>query len=121
MEETEKQLTLLFEWLKQLTTLNAGSIVLIGSFLQGIFPSKDGILTVGLGIKLLIGAAFVFFGFSLMMSVFSMWFHTSKFRESRQGASVYDRGEWIVFLTLPLLSFLLAVVCFGAAVLSNLF
>jgi hypothetical protein len=48
-----------FETTKQLTTLNAGSIVVIGAFLGAIFPTdKQGTLTVPLYIKLLIGGAF---------------------------------------------------------------
>jgi hypothetical protein len=50
-----------FETSKQITTLNAGSIVVIGTFLSDIFPHKHGTLAVGLPIKLLIAAAFAFF------------------------------------------------------------
>jgi hypothetical protein len=36
-----------FEWMKQLTTLSAGSIVVIGTFLSNIFPTDNqGTLTV---------------------------------------------------------------------------
>ena len=39
-------ITLGFEWMKQLTTLSAGSIVVIGTFLSNIFPTdKQGALT----------------------------------------------------------------------------
>ena len=66
-------ITLGFEWMKQLTTLSAGSIVVIGTFLSNIFPTdKQGTLTIPLGIKLLIGAAFVGFGVSLIVSAIAM-------------------------------------------------
>src|SRR5215217_2003623 len=66
-------ITLGFEWMKQLTVLSAGSIVVIGTFLSNIFPTdKQGTLTMPCGIKLLIGLAFVSFGVSLIASVFAM-------------------------------------------------
>jgi hypothetical protein len=37
-----------FETFKHLATLNAGAIVLIGTFLQGIFTSKNGVRNIGL-------------------------------------------------------------------------
>jgi hypothetical protein len=60
-----------FEAMKQLTTLNAGSIVVIGTFLSNIFPTdRQGTLTVPLYIKILIGLAFVGFGASLLLSTY---------------------------------------------------
>lgn len=48
-----------------LTTLNAGSIVLIATFLRDIFPKTEGgVLDVALYVKLLIAASFLFFGIS---------------------------------------------------------
>jgi hypothetical protein len=61
-----------FETIKQLTTLCAGSIVVIGTFLKDIFPSKNGTLDVGAGIKLLITLAFISFGLSLIVSSYAM-------------------------------------------------
>src|SRR5215217_5743953 len=61
-----------FETIKQLTTLNAGSIVVIGTFLKDIFPSKNGSLAVGAGMKLLITLAFISFGLSLVFSSYAM-------------------------------------------------
>src|SRR5215211_1743744 len=63
---------LLFEASKQLTTLNAGSIVVIGTFLRDIFPTEQGTLAVGPFIKGLIAASFVCFGVSLILATFIM-------------------------------------------------
>jgi hypothetical protein len=57
-----ERLKLVTDSLKHMTTLNAGSIVVIGTFLADIFPNKDGTLAVGLGLKLTIAAAFSFLG-----------------------------------------------------------
>jgi hypothetical protein len=104
-----EQQTLGFEAIKQLTTLNAGSIVVIGTFLSNIFPTdKQGALTVPLYIKVLIGAAFVWFGASLILSVLAMI-------EYRFGSKAEPR------FILPLTSFTGGIICFGAAVLLNLF
>jgi hypothetical protein len=64
-----------FEAVKQLTTLSAGAIVLIGTFIQNIFPSnlQTGELTTGPSIKWLIASSFVFLGLSLMTSALSMF------------------------------------------------
>jgi hypothetical protein len=62
------------EAIKQLTTLNAGSIVVIGTFLSNIFPSdKHGTLMVPWYIKLFIGLAFVGFGVSLGLATAIMF------------------------------------------------
>jgi hypothetical protein len=67
-EETEQEaLKQSFEVIKQLATLSAGSIVLLATFLKGIFP-KDaaGALAVSLGSKWLIATSFVLIGASLL-------------------------------------------------------
>ena len=56
------------DFLKQITTLNAGSIVVIGTFLKDIFPSTRGAWLTGL-----IVAAFVLFGISLALSTAVMY------------------------------------------------
>jgi hypothetical protein len=54
---------------KHLTTLTAGSIVLISTFLKDIFPkSKNGTLLIGMPIKVLIAVSFFCFGCSLLGS-----------------------------------------------------
>jgi hypothetical protein len=116
-ESLKEEYKFYFEAVKHLTTLNAGSIVIIGSFLSDIFPRKGGILAVGLGIKILIAAAFLLFGLSLMLSVYAMyglsrhigWGHSMILEES------------VRVSTLPLLSFVVALLCFGLAVMLNLF
>jgi len=113
-----------FEWMKQLTTLSAGSIVVIGTFLSNIFPTdKQGTLTIPLGIKLLIGAAFVGFGVSLIVSAIAMNTYRAILELFLRG----DRPEEIyspatrITISLPLPFFTGGVICFGAAVLLNMF
>src|SRR5215207_3226584 len=79
-EDGEKGQVWAFEAFKHLTTLNAGSIVLIGTFLKDIFPKDNqGNLSVDTGSKLLIAASFALFGLSLAASAYSMyWFATPK-------------------------------------------
>ncbi len=43
----DKSLKQGFQLAKQLTTLNAGSIVLIATFLKDIFPNENGVLGIG--------------------------------------------------------------------------
>src|SRR5215203_5259556 len=63
-------LNVLLDQFKHLTTLSAGSIVLIATFLKDIFPRSDnGDLTMNLGLKLFIAASFVLLGISLISSV----------------------------------------------------
>jgi len=64
-----------FETTKQLIALNAGSIVIIGTFLSDIFPSKHGTLAGPFYIKLLVGVAFVGFGVSLVGSIVGMFMY----------------------------------------------
>jgi hypothetical protein len=113
-----------FEWMKQLTTLSAGSIVVIGTFLSNIFPTdKQGTLTMPLGIKLLIGAAFVCFGVSLIVSAKAMDTYRAILEFYLRGdrpEEIYSRTTQLA-ISLPLLFFTVGVICFGLAVLLNLF
>jgi hypothetical protein len=59
---------------KHLTTLNAGSVVVIGTFLSNIFPTEQGTLAVGPLIKGLIASSFVCFGVSLILATLIMIF-----------------------------------------------
>jgi len=114
-----------FESTKQLTTLNAGSIVVIGTFLSNIFPTDSlGALTVPLYIKLFVGAAFVGFGASLIFSTLEMYlihrflnFHLRTGGYTPEGLS---RGASIALL-LPLAPFTGGLICFSVAVILNLF
>ena len=123
--DLSESIKLAFEAAKHLTTLNAGSIVVIGTFLSMIFPTdSQGILMVPLYIKLLLGAAFVGFGTSLMVSTFAMF----TFRNALQ--TYLDSGNrnhffrlllGIVGVSLPFVLFSGGLICFGIAVLLNLF
>jgi hypothetical protein len=110
---------------KQLTTLNAGSIVVIGTFLKDIFPNKDGTLAVGLGLKFLISAAFVLFGGSLIVAAygnvrFSHILETWARNPSRERELMHDVVSGRLKIA-ALVFFVLGIACFGTAVLINLF
>jgi hypothetical protein len=100
------------EVVKHITTLNAGSIVVIGTFLKDIFP-----IAMGTGLKLLIAAAFLLFGLSLALSAGGMYALSGRISESR----AFDKFWARLVLWPPLVFFVLALVCFGIAVLIDLF
>jgi hypothetical protein len=112
-----------FEWMKQLTTLSAGSIVVIGTFLSNIFPTDEqGALTVPWYTKVLIGAAFVGFGVSLIVSAKAMDTYRGileRFLRRERPEEIYSRATKIT-ISLPLLFFTVGVICFGIAVLLNM-
>jgi len=115
-----------FETFKQLTTLSAGSIVVIGTFLSNIFPTdSQGTLTVPLYIKLLLGAAFLGFGATLICSTFAMFQSrlTLLLHLETGDPNAGFEDEKAVFLTLVLSVTLFSggIICFGTAVLLNLF
>ena len=129
---------------KHLTTLNAGSIVVIGTFLQDIFPTKHGTLAVSPFLKFLIASSFVSFGVSLaiatvVMVVFSRATlnlvppPSGEHREPRTiryegltGEVRYQFSGLVFFLSdyatlLPLPFFTVGLLCFGIAVILNLY
>ena len=112
-----------FETFKHLATLNAGAIVLIGTFLQGIFPSQNGVLNVGLGVKLLIAASFVCFGLSLAATAYAMYRCTVIL--DYYLSATPDRGRYNLparwARVVPLGSFWLGLGGFGLAVITNVF
>jgi hypothetical protein len=113
-----------FDNMKQLTTLNAGSIVLIGTFLTNIFPTKDGSLATGPTIKALIAAAFILFGVLLLLSAYSMFVYTALLEKWIETANPDVRPHRVLFWVsrvAPYNSFVLGLGCFGAAVLMNLY
>jgi hypothetical protein len=125
---------LAFDTAKQLTTLNAGSIVLIGTFLKDIFPSKNGVLDVGPETRLLIAVSFISFGVSLILGTYAMYLYHALLRRIMLGE--YTRPEphtrtsrirgirdavSIVLRALPFPFFIIGVICFGLAVLQNLY
>jgi hypothetical protein len=73
-EDVRESFKLAFEGVKHLTTLSAGSFVLIATFLKDIFPKgQDNTLALPLGDKVLVSASFLFFALSLVFSAFSLW------------------------------------------------
>jgi hypothetical protein len=117
-------ITLGFEWMKQLTTLSAGSIVVIGTFLSNIFPTDNqGALTVPWYIELCLGAAFVCFGTSLIVSAVAMNTYRGILEFHLRGdrpEEIYTRPRRLAIF-LPPASFTVGAICFGAAVLLNMF
>jgi hypothetical protein len=114
-----------FEAMKQIATLSAGSIVVIGTFLSNIFPADEqGALTVPWYTKLFIGAAFVVFGVSLFFSTRAMIRYNNALE-----TFLTTFGQRVRFspparrnlINLPLVSFTVGLICFGIAVLLNLF
>jgi hypothetical protein len=126
-EAVLEALKMSFEATKQVTTLNAGSIVLIGTFLSNIFPAnKHGVLAVPFHIKLFIGVAFLGFGASLLASTIALigyrGFIETRLSSPGGAASLTQgRGREQIYVTMPLLFFTLGLICFGVAVLLNLF
>jgi len=115
-----------FENLKQLTTLNAGSIVVIGTFLKDIFPRENGTLDVSAGIKLLIALSFISFGVSLVLASYGMFQYARRLWLFERHGQItrlppgLTLGRLLVrFLALP--AFSTGLICFGAAVLVNLY
>jgi hypothetical protein len=109
---------------RHITTLNAGSIVVIGTFLKDIFPSKEETLAVGPGLKCLIAVSFLCFGLSLLTATLSMFLYTSALQSFLVEEDSPDSDDpvlryYVRQLHLPL--FAVGLVCFGAAVLLNLY
>ena len=110
---------------KHITTLNAGSIVVIGTFLKDIFPTKDGTLAVGPELKLLIAASFICFGISLLTATISIYVLTRNLQnyifEPHDNPALQDQVLRYYVRQLHLPFFATGVICFGAAVLVNLY
>jgi hypothetical protein len=71
--DVQKSIELGFDTAKQLTTLSAGSSVLIATFLKDIFSDDAGDLAISAFETLLVGTSFICFGLTLLMSVAAMW------------------------------------------------
>ena len=107
-----------FEGVKHLTTLNAGSFVLIATFLKDIFPKKsDGSLNVAPFDQILIGASFLFFALSLAFSAFSLWGLATLLRSRKDFRKKTLLFRW--YIGLPAFFFVSGLSCFGTPVLIN--
>jgi hypothetical protein len=127
-----ESIKLAFEVFKHLATLNAGSIVLIGTFLRGIFPNEDGTLLVGRCIKVLIAGSFVSFGISLALAAFVMFRYARILKDFLNAGLDTDQltravdaaagkvGFVSIWGGLSLALFTLGLFAFGGAVLLNL-
>jgi hypothetical protein len=115
-----------FEAIKQLITLNAGSILIIGTFLSDIFPTNaDGTLAGPRYMAYLVGAAFVNFGLSLIVAVLAMFVYQSALvlyveeEESFYENHVLRHISWVTILG-PFGFYAVGLICFGLAVLLNI-
>jgi hypothetical protein len=104
-----------FEGVKHLTTLNAGSFVLIATFLKDIFPKQDGRLALDRFDVFLIGTSFVFFAASLAFSTFSLWALAVLLRSIRPYQQKTLRFRW--YIGIPAYFFVSGLSCFGTTVL----
>ena len=117
-----------FQSMTQLTTLNAGSIVVIGTFLKDIFHTSNGTLDVSPTIKLLIAAAFVCFGASLIFAAMALFGYTWTMQDILLVGDRADRGLLGALEAaarsrirqLPLPFFTAGLLCFGLSVILNL-
>jgi len=117
---------LAFETHKHLTTLNAGSIVLIATFLSDIFPkTQGGALDALLYLKLLMCGSFLLFGLSLALSSYVLirYPHLLVTTLQRRVAS-YSEEDTLYNALLrgaSVVCYFLGLLCFGIAVSINLF
>jgi hypothetical protein len=110
---------------KHLTTLTAGSIVLISTFLKDIFPkTKNGTLLIGMPIKVLIAVSFICFGCSLLAATWLLGRYSTRTLEVTSAPGP-DFGEREVVRRIARATafsgFWLGLAFFGLAVLANLF
>lgn len=114
-----------FQAMTQLTTLNAGSIVVIGTFLKDIFHTSNGTLDVSPTIKLLIAAAFVCFGASLIFATMALFGYTRAMQNmlvvERQPDPGLEEAARPRIRQLPLPFFTAGLICFGLSVILNLY
>jgi hypothetical protein len=110
-----------FETFKQLTTLNAGSIVVIGTFLSDIFPHKNGVIEVGACIKFLITLSLASFGISLVTAILTMGVYASALTGGQDYLDTQKLLVKILVPYLPLGSFVAGLLSFGLAVVVNLY
>jgi hypothetical protein len=104
-----------FEGVKHFTTLNAGSFVLIATFLKDIFPKRDGRLALDPFDEFLIGTSFVFFAASLALSAFSLWGLAVLLRSRKSFQEKTLRFR--LYIGLPAFFFVSGLSCFGTTVL----
>ncbi len=113
-DDVRESLKLAFEAVKHLTTLSAGSFVLIATFLKDIFPKE-----LARGDKILVGSAFLCFAVSLVFSAFSMWRLSTLMRSRREYPKKKRKIRWNIVN--PSIFYILGLTFFGTAVLANVF
>jgi hypothetical protein len=113
-DDVREGLKLAFEAVKHLTTLNAGSFVLLATFLKDIFHGE-----LARGDKILVGSAFLCFAASLVFSAFSMWRLATLMRSRREYETKKTKIRWNI--ANPSGFYVLGLLFFGTAVLANVF
>lgn len=116
--DIEKSVDLGFEVAKQITTLSAGALVLLATFLKDIFTNKNGVLVLT-GIETgLVGTAFAALGLALLLAVVGMWAFAIMRRMRRPFEG--QKARFAVYAAALTLCFLTGIGTFVVAVLSNL-
>jgi thioredoxin-dependent peroxiredoxin len=110
-------ITLGFEAVKQLTTLAAGSTVLIATFLKDIFPK---LAEQGNMLKWTVSGAFLFFGASLVAATYSLGGLAVMSRSWKQIRTPRTRWRYRRFLALPPFFFVTGLLLFSLAVLIHI-
>ena len=118
LEDVKESIKLGFEAVKHLTTLTAGSIVVIATFLKDIFPSADGPSTLHPLLKVLVAASFVALGLSLVASAFCLWGFSVMPRSRKPWPVNKVRFRW--YVAAPSFFYITGSMFFTAAVLIDL-
>ena len=121
-ETIEDIVSMPFETAKHLTTLDAGSIVLIGTFLKDIFPKdkNSSALAISDSAQFLVASSFVAFGVSLLTASFFLFlFFRAPRLAAYYGRDLREQVERtsLFFYLLSFLPFVLGQAFFGYAVL----
>jgi len=116
--DVQKSIELGFDTAKQLTTLSAGSSVLLATFLKDIFSNAEGNLAINAFETSLIGISFFCLGFTLLLSISAMW----GFAIMRRMRAGFKRQVALfgVYSTVCTLVFVSGIGTFVWAVLSDL-
>jgi hypothetical protein len=113
-DDVREGFKLAFEAVKNISTLSAGSLVLIATFLKDIFDNE-----LATGDKVLVSLSFLCFAVSLVLAAFSMWRLSTLIRSRREYITKKRKIRWNIVY--PSASYILGLSFFGTAVLSNLF
>jgi hypothetical protein len=106
-----------FESVKHLTTLSAGSTVLIATFLKDIFPNIEDLSA---ALKWAISGAFIAFGMSLVVAVACFWAFAVMLRSQLDFHTSTLRVRYRLSMALPSYFYICGLMLFSLAVLFRL-